>query len=143
MSEQAIQQRIWLALSRGANRLFRCNVGVGWAGKAKRVTPQNRGLLGASLRPGDVVVRNARPLRAGLQPGNGDLIGWVSMQITPEMVGRQVAVFASVEVKSLTGGAKANQRTWRDQVTAAGGLAGIARSVEDADRILGGNRPQH
>jgi hypothetical protein len=139
MSEQAIQKRIWLSLSRGATRLFRCNVGVGWAGKTERVTPRNRGVLGASLRPGDVVVRNARPLRAGLQRGNGDLIGWVTMQITPEMVGSQVAVFASVEVKSLTGGARAHQRTWRDQVTAAGGLAGIARSVEDAERILAGN----
>jgi len=139
MSEQAIQQRILLSLSRGARRLFRCNVGVGWAGRAKRVTSQNRGVLGASLRPGDVVVRNARPLRAGLQPGNGDLIGWVTMQITPEMVGQQVAVFASVEVKSLTGTAKAHQRTWRDQVTAAGGLAGIARSVEEARQILGGD----
>ena len=52
------------------------------------------------------------------------------------MVGQQVAVFTSIEVKTPTGRLRPEQKTWLDAVQAAGGVAGIARSVEDAQRIL-------
>ncbi len=56
--------------------------------------------------------------------------------ITPEMVGQQVAVFTSIEVKSSTGRVRPEQQQWIDAVQAAGGIAGVARSVEDAQSLL-------
>ena len=75
------------------------------------------------------------PVRYGLQPGSSDLIGWRTVTITPEMVGQQVAVFTSIEVKTPTGRLRPEQKLWLDAVQAAGGIAGVARSVEDALRI--------
>ena len=84
------------------------------------------------------VLRDQRgvPVRYGLQPGSADLIGWRTITITPEMVGQQVAVFTSIEVKSATGRLRPEQRQWMEAVQAAGGIAGVARSVEDAEQIL-------
>ena len=48
------------------------------------------------------------------------------------MVGKQVAVFASVEVKTDSGRVKPEQQNWLEQVTKAGGLAVVARSPEEA-----------
>jgi len=71
----------------------------------------------------------------GLCKGSADLIGWRTVTITPEMVGQQVAVFTSIEVKSERGRLAAEQQQWLDAVLSAGGIAGVARSVEDALRI--------
>jgi hypothetical protein len=141
VSERQIQENIRSALSRGDTRLFRQNVGLGWTGgnggrKATRVTPDNLGRLRAELRPGDVVVPSARPLHAGLETGSADLIGWESRLITPAMVGQTVAVFASVEVKSATGRARAAQLNWAEQVRTAGGIAGFARSEAEARQLF-------
>jgi hypothetical protein len=114
MSEQAIQQRIRLACSRGRVRLWRNNTGA---------MRDERGQL----------------VRFGLCPGSADLIGYRSVTVTPDMVGTTLAVFAAVEVKTATGRPTSEQTAFLEHVTAAGGLAGIARSVEDAERILGGD----
>jgi len=45
-------------------------------------------------------------------------------------------VFTSIEVKTPTGRLRPEQRQWIDAVTAAGGIAGVARSVEDAKALL-------
>jgi hypothetical protein len=111
MSEQSIQQHIRLACSIGTCRLFRNNTGT--------------------LR--DI---NGRPVSFGLFKGSADLIGWRSVTITPEMVGQQVAVFTSIEVKSSSGRVKPEQQQWLNAVQAAGGIAGVARSVEDAMDLL-------
>jgi hypothetical protein len=79
--------------------------------------------------------RRGVPVRYGLQPGSSDLIGWRTVTITPDMVGQQVAVFTSIEVKTPTGRVKPEQQQWLDAVQAAGGIAGVARNVEDALRI--------
>ena len=110
-SEQTTQQLIRLQCSNGPVRLYRNNCGV---------LRDQRGV----------------PVRYGLQPGSGDLIGWRTITITPEMVGQRVAVFASIEVKSTTGRVRQEQQQWLDAVQAAGGIAGVARSVEDAQQLL-------
>jgi hypothetical protein len=110
-SEQSIQQHIRVACSRDNCRLFRNNCGV---------LRDQRGV----------------PVRYGLQTGSSDLIGWRTTTITPEMVGQRVAVFTSIEVKSTTGRVRQEQQQWLDAVTSAGGIAGVARSVEDAERLL-------
>jgi hypothetical protein len=64
-------------------------------------------------------------------PGGSDLIGWRAVQITPEMVGKTVAVFAAVEVKEGAGRASADQRNFLRAVESAGGIAILARRLED------------
>lgn len=109
-SEQHIQQQIRLQCSRGAARLFRNNTGT-------------------------LKDQHGRPVQFGLAKGSADLIGWTTRTITPDMVGQQVAVFTSIEVKTATGRLRPEQRQWLEAVQAAGGIAGVARSVEDAARL--------
>jgi hypothetical protein len=110
-SEQSIQQHIRIACSTGATRLFRNNTGT--------------------LRD-----QHGRPVQFGLCKGSADLIGYRTITITPDMVGQQVAVFTSIEVKTLTGRIRPEQRAWMEKIQAAGGIAGVARSVEDAKALL-------
>ena len=131
-TDTAFLNRIMLACSRGPVRLFRNSVGLGWVGKPIRV--QKPELV--QMLPGDVLIRKARPLHAGLVKGSGDHIGWVSRTITTEHVGQTWAVFASLEAKEGTGRSDADQVNWREQVRAAGGIAGEVRSVEDAKALL-------
>ena len=127
-SEHQIQQRILLAHGSGPVRLWRNNVGTGWAGQATRITVGNLSAIAHALRPGDVVVRNGRPLHAGLCVGSSDLIGY-------RKVG-DLAQFVALEVKSATGRPTAEQTRFLDHITSAGGCAAVVRSVADADAVL-------
>ena len=129
MSEHTTQQRILLACGSGPVRLWRNNVGTGWAGQATKVTPGNLQAIAHSIRPGDVVIRQGRPLHAGLCVGSSDLIGY--------RVVDRVAQFVALEVKSATGRPTAQQTQFIDHINAVGGCAGIVRSVEDARTVLG------
>ena len=79
--------------------------------------------------------RTGRLVTFGLARGSADLIGWRTVTITPDMVGQQLAVFTSVEVKTPTGRIRPEQHAWLGAVHGAGGIAGVARSVPDALRI--------
>jgi hypothetical protein len=80
--------------------------------------------------------RTGRLVTFGLARGSADLIGWRTVMITPDMVGQQLAVFTSIEVKTPTGRVSPQQQAWLGVVQGAGGIAGVARSVEDAVRII-------
>jgi lysophospholipase L1-like esterase len=131
MSEQETQQRILLKCGRGPVRLFRNNTGLGWAGQSTKVTAGNLRAVASQLQPGDVVIRQGRPLHAGLCVGSSDLIGW---RIRPD----GVAQFVAVEVKSERGRVSAEQTRFIEAVNQAGGCAGIARSVDAAQALLTG-----
>ncbi len=109
-SEQTIQQHIRIACSKGNTRLFRNNTGT-------------------------LLDKNGRPVQFGLCKGSADLIGWTTRTITEEMVGQQVAVFTSIEVKSATGRVRPEQQAWLDAVQKAGGIAAVARSVADCESL--------
>jgi hypothetical protein len=128
MSEHEIQQRILLACGSGTTRLWRNNVGTGWAGQATKITPGNIRAVAAALRPGDVVVRQGRPLHAGLCVGSSDLIGYRQVD--------GVAQFVALEVKNATRGPTKEQGQFIDHINGAGGVAGIVRSVADAQTML-------
>lgn len=113
MSEQALQQRLRLALSRGATRLWRNNTGA--------------------LRDA-----NGQLVRYGLCPGSSDLIGYTSVVVTPEMVGQRLAVFCAIEVKTARGRATAEQVAFLEHLQHAGARVGIARSIDEAAAILQG-----
>lgn len=80
--------------------------------------------------------RTGRPVQFGLAKGSADLVGWKTVTITPDMVGQEVAVFTSLEIKTPKGRATPYQQAWLTAVEKAGGIAGIARSVDDALRIV-------
>jgi len=113
MSEAAIQQDIRLALGQCPGiRAFRQNVG-------------------AYKDP-----RSGRVIRYGLATGSADLIGWQTVTITEAMVGQRFARFLSVEVKTPTGRLSPEQETWRQAVLKAGGIAVVARSVDDIKFLI-------
>jgi len=123
MTESELQSLILRAAgSKHHVRLFRNQVGEGYVGKALR-------------DPEGVFLSDARHVRMGLFPGSGDLIGWRTINITSEMIGRRIAQFISIEVKTPTGRVRPDQRNWLDQINAAGGHAIIARSISDTDNL--------
>ena len=120
MTEKNIQTQIMIAASQTNATLFRNNVGNGVLGQ---VVKQDGGIFH---------IIKGRRVQFGLCPGSSDLIGWRTVTVTPEMVGKQIAVFLALEVKTTTGKATAEQENFINAVRAAGGLAGIVRSVDDA-----------
>lgn len=132
MMESNIQRRIMIAVSKWGARFWRNNIALAWVGQPEIIRSHKRVAVG----PGDVVVRNARPLHAGLCKGSGDLIGVVPVVIRPEHVGRRVGVFGSLEIKSEGGRASVDQKNFAEQINGLGGLAGIAKCENDAIRIL-------
>lgn len=77
-----------------------------------------------------------RHVQFGLCQGSSDLIGYQSVEITPDMVGKKVAIFLAIEVKAAKGKATEPQERFIQRVREDGGLAGIARSPDDALAIL-------
>ena len=72
----------------------------------------------------------------GLAPGSADLIGLKTLQISADMIGSKIAVFTSLEIKTLTGVEQSDQIAWRQTIQKLGGIAEFIRSEEDAVRIL-------
>lgn len=127
MSESELKAQIRLALGRRPDvRLFNNPVGQAWIGETRR--QQDGSIL--LLRPHRVVY--------GLFPGSSDLFGWRSVVITADMVGQTIAQVVSPEVKFGRNQPADEQIKWRDNVLAAGGRAGIVRSVEDALTLVDG-----
>lgn len=125
MTESELQARIRLAVGRLPNvKLFRNNRGVFWAGKVIEHDGHAVTLL------------NPRRQECGLFQGASDLIGWTSVVVTPEMVGQPVALFTSGEIKAARRRFEPGQETWLANVAAAGGLAGVLRSEDDALRLV-------
>lgn len=125
MNETTILQRIRLAIGRIKSvKLFRNNCGQAWMGKVIRKTADT------------VTIQNPRPVQFGLHPGSADLIGWKSIVITPEMVGRKVAVFVSIECKTPDGKVRPDQEQWQLVIQEAGGIACIARGEDAALQCL-------
>ncbi len=122
-AEIKIKNQIRKALSPKAT-LFTNPVGVAWAGK----------FVG---KKGNITfLSQARQISFGLIQASSDLIGWQSIFITPDMVGEKIARFIAIETKSETGKPTADQLHFLTMVKIAGGAAGVARSVEDAVKIL-------
>lgn len=118
-SESRILSEILLAAGEHGLTLWRNNVAQAWTGEVRR------------LPDGSVLIRNPRPLHAGLCKGSSDLIGLKPLVITEADVGRTVAQFTALEVKAKSGRVSPAQRTFLDFVARAGGLAQIVRSVSD------------
>jgi hypothetical protein len=131
-SESNISKLIEMAISKTGTRIFRNNVGMGWIGESFRINRKKT----VELNEGDVVVRNARPLHAGLIKGSSDLIGWKPITVTPDMVGKKIAIFTAVEVKTKIGRASKEQLIFIENVKKDGGISGIARTPAEAVSLI-------
>lgn len=113
MAEKKIQNKIFKDLGgRRDVRLFRNNIGT------------------AKYKGGQRVKYGV------CNPGGSDLIGWRIKKITPEMIGRRVAMFLAIETKTKKGRPTKKQINFINRVIAAGGLAGVARNVDQALNIV-------
>lgn len=135
-SEGNVQRAIWLAMGR-VSRLFRLNTGKGWI---SNLGPK-KGVHW--LADGSLHILAPRPVALGFglitgEPvvGACDLPGWTEIVITPDMVGRKVPIFTSIEVKSQDGRQTKEQKNWMKQIHDAGGIAGVARSPADGLAIV-------
>lgn len=91
-------------------RLFRVNAGQGWTG---RVVSHVRGVL---------TLAGATPFY-GMPAGTPDMIGFDSVVITEEMVGKRVAIFVGAELKATRGDKlRPEQKNWRDLIVNMGGV---------------------
>ena len=104
-------------LCRGATRLWRNNVGGLYDQRGRFVA------YGLGSHAGSVL------------SGTSDAIGLHSITITPDMVGRRIAVFVAIEAKDLRRLTSA-QRAFLAVVHDAGGIAGVAHSVDEAQQII-------
>jgi hypothetical protein len=135
MKETNAMKLIQLAVSRLGVKIFRNNVGMGWIGESQRFSRKTP----VMCNPGDVLIRNARPLHAGLCEGSSDLIGWTQREVTPDMVGKPVAVFTALEIKrSERARVTSAQLNFISQVRAAGGIAGLASNGQQAESLVTG-----
>jgi len=137
MSESDLLKKIQLSFTNLGARLFRNNTGQGWAGKATTYSKHATVKVG----PGDVLIRNARPLRAGLCVGSSDLVGWTTITVGPEILGRQLAIFTAIEGKTGSTRVTPDQTRFLNAIRGSGGYAGVARSTEDAIEIINGWPP--
>lgn len=124
MGEADFGRTLMARATKAGARLFRNNVGNGWVGKIKQKSAEF------------IVLLYPRVLHAGLCTGSSDLIGWTPVVITPEMIGKTVAIFTAIETK--VDGRKTTDE--QDKFIAAvlrnGGLAGVAYTEDDLDILL-------
>lgn len=132
-SETNLVREIILRLGRIPGiRVFRNNTGNAWIGKSY-VVPK---AMSINVNKGDVVVYQARFFTAGLCKGSSDIIGFKSVVITPEMVGKTVAIFIAPEVKTATGKISPEQEAFINTVNRFGGIAAIVKSEAEAEEIF-------
>lgn len=118
--------------------MFRLNTGRAWL---SNIGPK-KGVQ--RLTDGSVKILAPRSIAIGLGLVNGDpvvgaadLIGRTTIEVTPEMVGKKIAVFTSLEAKRTSGGTVSeDQARWRKLTLDAGGIAGVFTSPEEAEAII-------
>lgn len=116
MSQQAhseLVRDIVARFSHGDTRLFVTNTGVAWQGQ---IVEKSRDLL---------VLLNPRPVHFGVV-GISDITGLIG------------AIYVAIECKTGKARPTKEQISFLQMVTRLGGRAGIARSIEDAEKILAG-----
>jgi len=116
--ERDLINEILLRASERGHRLFRQNTGKGWVGTSTPV-PQTPGSANT------IIVRNARPLIAGLCVGSSDIIGWTSG-------GR----FVALEVKTPGVRTSKEQAAFIKAAHASGCIAEVVFSADEALALL-------
>lgn len=102
MPETTLVRTLLIRASEWGARLFRNNVGM-------------------------LEDRHGNKVRYGLCVGSSDVIGWLPVVVTPEMVGQTVAVFVAFETKMGVRRATDEQAKFLRAVAGAGGIAAVIR----------------
>lgn len=133
--ESEIMREIQLALAnvRGL-RLWRANVGKGWVGDSEQCV---RALDGSGRT---VTLFGARRFDTGLPKGFPDLFGVMERRANVNGTHVIATLPVFIEVKSGRGRVRPAQLAFITAMQQTGCLAGIARSVEDAKRIISGEK---
>lgn len=119
-SEKRVLADTLVALSAEPDTLlWRNNTGQAWQGRRVEGRPGST----VKLEHGMVILRNARPIRFGLE-GSGDIIG--ACQRRP----------LAVETKTLTGRQRESQIMFERAWVKAGGIYILARSATEAKERL-------
>lgn len=130
VKEHEIQNKIRVHISENQlATLFRANVGEAWTGNKIERTFD-----------GNLIIYHPRRLSTGLPPGFPDLFGFKTITITPDMIGKNIAVFAFLEVKQPGKKPTEKQTHMIDFLIVHGAIGGVARSTEDANQLLRGQR---
>ncbi len=112
--ETKLQRRIMVALSNAGHTVFRNETGQFWTGK----TIHKDG--------GTVTLANAHMIPVGLCVGSSDIVGLQA----------GTGKFFAIEVKTPKGRASKEQKQFIEHINKRGGIAGIARSPQDALELL-------
>lgn len=80
--------------------------------------------------------RRGTPVRYGLCVGSSDLIGFTKVEITHNMVGKQVPIFTAIEVKTDKGTVSEKQKKFLSFMRKNNCVSGVARSKEEAESII-------
>lgn len=125
MAETGIVKEIRVAVARAFQApLFVNLVGTAWFGAF------------VAMKDNVLSLRGARRKDVGLGDGSPDLIGWRTIRITAEMVGKSVAVFTGIEVKVPGENPRPDQLHWQKVLRAAGAICGVAHSPQEALQIM-------
>jgi hypothetical protein len=129
-SEKNIINEILLHLPEN-ERLFRANAGRAWAGTIvgnalSRIQIAKQLISAGGNLPGVVILRNARAFH-GLPTGFPDLFGMKAVTITDDMVGRTLAVFEGVEVKTGRLAQTREQKLFELMIRKLGGIYRLVR----------------
>jgi len=113
-------------------RIFRNNTGKAWIGKSAVMNSRKQ----IWVNPGDVIIEQGRYFVAGLCVGSSDLIGFKSVVVTQDMVGKTVAIFLAPEIKTKTGRVSEEQKNFQKMVNEHGGIAFVATDEIEAVELL-------
>lgn len=112
------------ALDPETQRRFRINAGMAWTGNQIRGPEILKYLNRVGVKNCLLIVK-PRPF-IGAPEGFPDVIGWDTVEITPDMVGQKIAVFVGDEYKA-TGRLSRVQKIFGDLLTRMGGRFRVVR----------------
>lgn len=126
MKESPLKNLVRLHISRKFEglKIFPNAQGVGWLGRAM-------GVENGILR-----LQGPRRQRFGLHEGSPDDMGWLSIIVTPDMVGQRIAIAVGLEYKQPGAPRRPMQIKFVDMMQKDGCIAGFVECPDDADRLL-------
>lgn len=80
---------------------------------------------------GEARAQSGQWIKFGLHKGSSDFIGWQSLIVTSEMIGKRIAVFIGVEIKTPEGVVSPEQQGFLEEVNRWGGKAVVITSASE------------
>ena len=88
------------------------------------------------LKGGGYLVKKGFPIKnISLWKGSSDMIGWKTVTVTEDMVGKKVAIFQSIEIKTKNDRLRKEQKIWNKVAEKAGGLIAVWKENKDGKSI--------